>query len=175
MHHFWSQTNDQAFPPILSLIVIFLMLCLVLASPAFGQQTLGGLTGVVTDTQGGILSGAAVTLVGEQTGLKRSQISGSNGFYDFANLPIGTYTLSFSKEGFETQKMQAVQVQSDRTGYIERAVEGGRGEYRGECGSRAADERGGYDEWVCARQDANRIDSAADGEPLPAGDSVAWV
>jgi len=49
-------------------IVICQVLCLVLVCPAFAQQTLGGLTGVVTDTQGGILSGAAVTLVGDQTG-----------------------------------------------------------------------------------------------------------
>jgi hypothetical protein len=99
-------------------IVFFQMLCLLLVCPAFGQQTLGGLTGVVTDSQGGILSGVVVTLVGEQTGLKRTQTSGSNGFYDFANLPIGTYTLSFTKEGFETQKIQALQIQGDRTASV---------------------------------------------------------
>jgi Carboxypeptidase regulatory-like domain/TonB dependent receptor len=99
-------------------IVFFQMFCLLLACTAFGQQTLGGLTGVVTDIQGGILSGVAVTLAGEQTGLKRSQISGSNGFYDFANLPIGTYTLSFTKEGFETQKTQGIQIQGDRTASV---------------------------------------------------------
>jgi hypothetical protein len=96
-------------------IVLFQMLCSLLVCPVFGQQTLGGLTGVVTDAQGGILSGAVATLVGEQTGLKRSQTSGSNGFYEFANLPIGTYTLSFTKDGFETQKMRAIPIQSDRT------------------------------------------------------------
>ncbi len=88
-------------------IVLFLMLCSLLVRPAFGQQTLGGLTGVVTDSQGGILSGAVVTLVGEQTGLKRTQVSGSNGFYECANLPIGTYTLTFTKEGFESQNRAA--------------------------------------------------------------------
>jgi hypothetical protein len=102
------------------LLVILLVSILVLlpACPAFGQQTLGGLTGVVTDSQGGILPGVAVTLVGDQTGLKRSQVSGSNGFYEFANLPIGTYTLSFTKDGFETQKTQAIQIQGDRTGTL---------------------------------------------------------
>ncbi len=100
----------------LPFIAVFgLMFMLLLAGPAFGQQTLGGLTGMVTDTQGGILPGVVVTLVGEQTGLQRSQTSGSNGFYDFANLPIGTYTVSFVKDGFETQKTQAIPVQSDRT------------------------------------------------------------
>jgi hypothetical protein len=102
----------------LSLIIVFCqLLALLLISPAFAQ-TLGGITGTVTDSQGGILPGVAVTVVGEQTGLTRTQVSSGNGFYDFANLPIGTYTLSFTKDGFQTQKMAAVPVQSDRTGTV---------------------------------------------------------
>src|SRR3984885_2162131 len=97
------------------LIVIFMLLCPLFVSPALGQQTLGGLTGVVTDTQGGILQGVSVTLVGAQTGLTRTQVSGSNGFYELANLPIGTYTVSFTRDGFETQKMTGIPIQSDRT------------------------------------------------------------
>ncbi len=99
-------------------IVLSLTLSFFVTRPVSAQQTLGGLTGVVTDAQGGIIEGAVATLVNEQTGLKRGQTSGSNGFYEFANLPIGTYTLSFSKEGFETQRMQAVPIQSDRTGTL---------------------------------------------------------
>jgi Carboxypeptidase regulatory-like domain/TonB dependent receptor len=102
----------------LPLLLSFFQMLILATCPSFGQQTLGGLTGVVTDTQGGILSGVVVTLVGEQTGLQRSQTSGTNGFYEFANLPIGTYTLTFTKEGFESQKMRALQVQSDRTGTV---------------------------------------------------------
>ncbi|WP_433983666.1 carboxypeptidase-like regulatory domain-containing protein [Tunturiibacter empetritectus] len=100
------------------LVLVCQMMCVLLVCPVFGQQTLGGLTGVVTDSQGGILQGTVVTAVGDQTGLTRTQTAGSNGFYDFANLPIGTYTLSFTKEGFQTQKMSAVPVQSDRTGTV---------------------------------------------------------
>src|SRR5271170_6957925 len=100
------------------LILVCQMVGFLLVCPVFGQQTLGGLTGVVTDNQGGILSGTVVTAVGDQTGLKRIQTSGSNGFYDFANLPIGTYTLTFTKEGFQTQKMQSIPVQGDRTGTV---------------------------------------------------------
>jgi Carboxypeptidase regulatory-like domain/TonB dependent receptor len=96
-------------------VVIFMLLCPLLVSDAFAQQTLGGLTGVVTDTQGGILPGVTVTLIGDQTGLTRTQVSGSNGFYDLANLPIGTYTVSFTRDGFETQKMTGIPIQSDRT------------------------------------------------------------
>jgi hypothetical protein len=100
------------------LVLACQMACALLVCPVFGQQTLGGLTGVVTDSQGGILAGTVVTAVGDQTGLTRTQTAGSNGFYDFANLPIGTYTLSFSKDGFQTQQMNAIPVQSDRTGTV---------------------------------------------------------
>jgi hypothetical protein len=97
-----------------------LLLVLVLASAGFAhaQQTLGGLTGVVTDAQGAILSGTAVTALGEQTGLKRSQTAGKNGFYEFPNLPIGAYTLTFTQDGFQTAKFPGVTVQADRTATV---------------------------------------------------------
>ena len=57
------------------LAVVCQMACLLLVCPVFGQQTLGGVTGVVTDAQGGILPGTVVTAVGDQTGLTRTQTS----------------------------------------------------------------------------------------------------
>ncbi len=80
--------------------LVFILFGCLSASSTLAQQTLGGLTGVVTDTQGGILPGVSVTLIGDQTGLTRTQISGSNGFYDLANLPIGTYTVTFTAGWF---------------------------------------------------------------------------
>ena len=105
-----------------SQMCLFFILCQIglflLASRGFGQQTLGALTGVVTDASGGILPGTVVTIVGDQTGLTRTQTAGGNGFYEFANLPIGTYTLSFKRDGFETEKMLAIPIQSDRTATV---------------------------------------------------------
>jgi Carboxypeptidase regulatory-like domain/TonB dependent receptor len=91
------------------------MICLLLVCPAFGQRTLGGLTGVVTDAQGNTLPGTIVTAINDQTGLQRVQTAGGNGFYAFQDLPIGTYTLTFTHEGFQTQKFPGIVVQSDRT------------------------------------------------------------
>jgi hypothetical protein len=94
-----------------------LLFLLLLAGPAIGfaQQTLGGITGVVTDAAGAILPGTTVTAVGEQTGLKREQTAGANGVYDLSNLPVGTYTITFTHDGFQTAKFPGVQVQGDRT------------------------------------------------------------
>ncbi len=88
---------------------------LLAPSALHAQQTLGAITGVVTDPEGSILPGTAVSLVGEQTGLKRSATAGSNGFYEFQNLPIGSYTLTFSRDGFESDRFPGIQVQADRT------------------------------------------------------------
>ena len=59
---------------------------------AQAQQTLGGITGTVTDKTGGVLPETVVTIVGDQTKLTRSQKTNANGSYDFVSLPIGTYT-----------------------------------------------------------------------------------
>jgi hypothetical protein len=101
----------------LSIFSLTLCICLALAfAPgARSQQTLGGITGTVTDTTGGVLADTLVTLVGDQTTLTRTQKTNSTGSYEFVNLPIGTYTLTFSHDGFETQRIPSILVQADRT------------------------------------------------------------
>ncbi len=82
------------------------------------QQTLGGITGTVTDKSGGVLPETTVTIIGDQTSLTRTQKTNSNGAYDFVNLPIGTYTLTFTHEGFESEKIPSITVQADRTATV---------------------------------------------------------
>jgi Carboxypeptidase regulatory-like domain/TonB dependent receptor len=79
------------------------------------QQTLGGITGTLTDTSGGALADATVTLVNDATMLTRTLKTSATGSYDFVNLPIGAYTLTFSHDGFESLKIPAITVQADRT------------------------------------------------------------
>jgi len=85
---------------------------------AHAQQTLGGITGTVTDKTGGVLPETVVTIVGDQTKLTRTQKTNANGSYDFVNLPIGTFTLTFTHDGFQTQRVPSITVQADRTATI---------------------------------------------------------
>src|ERR1022692_461362 len=85
---------------------------------AQAQQTLGGITGSVADKTGGVLPETLVTIVGDQTKLTRTQKTNASGIYDFVNLPIGTYTLTFTHEGFETQKIPSITVQANRTATV---------------------------------------------------------
>jgi len=90
----------------------------LLTPPVQAQQTLGGITGSVADKTGGVLPETVVTIVGDQTKLTRTQRTNANGIYDFVNLPIGTYTLTFTHEGFETQKVPSITVQANRTATV---------------------------------------------------------
>src|ERR1035437_9391610 len=65
-------------------------------SPVVAQQTLGGITGSVTDSSGNVIPNVAVSVVDEQTSLARTAKTSDSGSYSFVNLPIGTYTLTFT-------------------------------------------------------------------------------
>jgi Carboxypeptidase regulatory-like domain/TonB dependent receptor len=100
------------------LVASFLWMPLALSPFAQAQQTLGGITGTVTDKTGGVLPETVVTIVGDQTKLTRTLKTNANGSYDFVNLPIGSYTLTFTHDGFETQKVPSITVQADRTATV---------------------------------------------------------
>src|SRR5271170_792791 len=100
------------------LSVSCLWMSLLFTPCAQAQQTLGGITGTVTDKTGSVLPDTVVTIVGDQTSLTRTQKTNPNGSYDFVNLPIGTFTLTFTHDGFETQKIPSITVQADRTATV---------------------------------------------------------
>jgi hypothetical protein len=77
---------------------------------AVAQLTSGDLSGIVTDASGGTISGATVIATDQATGVKTTQNSTGAGAYHFANLPIGSYTLSASATGFGTAEVKDVSV-----------------------------------------------------------------
>jgi len=92
---------------------LFLVSCVAFPLGIHAQQTLGGVTGQVTDATGAAVSGATVTAVGEQTGLARTATTNAEGVYTLVNLPIEHYTIT--NQGYETQKYPGIPVQADRT------------------------------------------------------------
>jgi hypothetical protein len=92
---------------------------------AYSQQTLGGISGAVTDKSGGVLIDAAVTIISEQTTLSRTQKTNGAGTYEFVNLPIGTYSITFTRDGFQAQTVPAILVQANRTVTVNATLEVG--------------------------------------------------
>ena len=79
------------------------------------QQTLGGITGEVTDASGGVIPNVTVSLTHEGTSLARTTKTNDSGEYTFVNLPIGAYTLTYTADGYQAQKTPHITVQADRT------------------------------------------------------------
>jgi len=103
--------------PIFRLLVILAVVAFCCV-PMFAQQTLGGLTGVVTDTSGALVPNATVTVVDENTSLTRTTKTNGSGVYSLVNLPIGSYKVTYTADGFEVQESEHVTVQANRTGTV---------------------------------------------------------
>ena len=65
----------------------------------------GTVVGEVTDQSGAYIPGAVVTLAEATTGATRTAITGKSGQYTVANVPPGDYTITASKTGFNTDKI----------------------------------------------------------------------
>ena len=106
-------------------LALSLGILLIFAPVAQAQQTLGGITGTVMESTGSVLPGTLVTIVGDETTLTRTQTSSGNGSYDFVNLPIGAYTLTFTHDGFQTQRVPSILVQANRTATVNTTMQVG--------------------------------------------------
>ena len=100
----WTQQLKRLATPrglALALVVLF-------APYILAQETTGGLQGTVKDPSGAVVAGADVvattpTLVGS-----KETRTDSSGYYRFANLPSGSYTILVKAQGFETLKRSGV-------------------------------------------------------------------
>jgi len=72
----------------------------------------------VVDQSGALVPDTVVTVVGDETRLTRSKKSNAEGEYEIPNLPIGTYTLTFTHNGFLTDSVPSILVQANRTATV---------------------------------------------------------
>src|SRR3989440_5152278 len=83
-------------------ILCGLLIALSLSLPASAQTITGSITGTVTDSSGGVIPGATVTLVSERTGEARSVTTNEEGRFNFAAVQPGVYTVRVEQKGFQT-------------------------------------------------------------------------
>ncbi|PYY04366.1 MAG: carboxypeptidase regulatory-like domain-containing protein [Acidobacteria bacterium] len=95
----------------LSLIVVLVALFAMSTLPASAQHSSQGMVSVtVFDPTGASLPGARLELVDVATNDARTATTQENGGYSFVNLPIGTYKLTVSRDGYATQVFETVVV-----------------------------------------------------------------
>ena len=108
-------------------------LCAVLAlvvctsgSLAYAQGgSTATLSGTVTDPSGGVLPGVTITAKHLGTGVATTSVSNSEGAFTMPSLPIGSYDLSVSLEGFKTAVIKALALTSAQPTDVKVALEVG--------------------------------------------------
>ncbi len=85
-------------------VALVLILSLAPNARAQAQAGSGQVIGTAYDTTGAVVPQAKVTLDSKATGLHRETIANDEGLYLFSLVPIGIYTVTFTKPGFKTYK-----------------------------------------------------------------------
>jgi len=86
-----------------------LAIAVCLAAPLAGAQSTGGrIRGTVMDTSGGAIASAKVTLINEATNASREVQPGSNGEYIFLEVPVGTYEIDATSQGFKKSTRKGI-------------------------------------------------------------------
>jgi hypothetical protein len=83
-------------------------LLLLLAANTQAQGIYATLTGVVTDPSGSVMPQARVVLKDALSGSERETATNNEGYYTFASVPVGTYTLTVVVKGFQTYKADGI-------------------------------------------------------------------
>ena len=93
--------------------------------PTNAQQTLGSINGTVTDSSGGVVQGARVKVHNVDTGLEQTATTKNDGSFSIVDLPIGTYTVTLTKDGFKTEVHSTILVQGNRTTTVNGSLQPG--------------------------------------------------
>jgi len=82
-------------------LTLLLLVSFASVIPLLAQSDRATLTGTVSDTSGAVVPGATVTATNIQTKVGNTAITNDSGFYKILNLPVGEYSISYQKTGFE--------------------------------------------------------------------------
>ncbi len=93
------------------LLVLAVFFC---SLQGLSQQTLGSLNGTVVDPSGAAVVGATVTATNAAINVSATTTTSGTGYFQIFNLPIGTYVVKVSREGFELNELDKIPVQEAR-------------------------------------------------------------
>ncbi|MGH9628377.1 MAG: carboxypeptidase regulatory-like domain-containing protein, partial [Bryobacteraceae bacterium] len=91
-----------------------LVLCILSYSLVYAQLTRGFISGTVQDATGAILEGTTVKITNKATNLENQTITNASGVYRFVAVEPGNYSVEFSRTGFETKRVENVQVSTSQ-------------------------------------------------------------
>jgi hypothetical protein len=112
----------------LSLSFIRIIVSIVLFLSAAGvvsAQFKAGIQGTVTDSTGGLVPDAKITLTNTETGKSQETTTNAEGFYRISSLAPGKYTLTTEKPGFKKSFLESVTIGAENVQGIDILLETG--------------------------------------------------
>src|SRR5581483_2849391 len=83
--------------------------CLAFATNGWAQlSTSATINGTVTDASGAVIPQASVVVINEATGVRTTTQTNNDGSFVLPGLVVGTYTVTVSKQGFQTHTEKGV-------------------------------------------------------------------
>ena len=99
-----------------SVLLVCLVVLLSSSTPAaLAQDVKGSVRGTVTDEQGAAVAGAEVTVSDPSTGFSRTTNTGSDGVYNFPDLPLGTFKIRVTHAGFKASEKVGIAVHASNS------------------------------------------------------------
>ena len=95
-------------------LLIALVFCLLMSPTGMAQST-ATLQGTVTDSKRAVVPNATVTARNKGTSFERTTQTDTDGNYQIAALPVGSYSVEVKAQGFKTQLADQVAVEVART------------------------------------------------------------
>jgi hypothetical protein len=104
--HNFSRRKPFCLPHFLArcaclLLLLVLLPCLAIVARA---DTVGSISGTVTDQTGGVIPDTTVTALNLDTTVAQTTKTNANGFFNFTALPVGRYEIEILREGFNPYK-----------------------------------------------------------------------
>ena len=91
--------------------LVSLLTALAFSLPMSAQESFGQVLGSVTDQTGAAIPDAKLVLSGPRVPNGLTTQSAADGSYLFAAVPIGSYSLTVTRDGFTTQRSEGIQIQ----------------------------------------------------------------
>jgi len=101
-------------------VLLAVLLALVAGTvPATGQEVTAAIVGTVTDPSGAPIAGASVTATDRERGTVWRVTTNETGAYSLPRLPVGSYTLKVTAQGFQTAERPAFTLVLNQTARVD--------------------------------------------------------
>src|SRR4051794_11271238 len=105
---------------------LFILLSSLCCLPALNAQTTATeILGLVKDSSGAVLSGAAITITRVATGQSLTKSTDQTGEFAFPLLEIGQYTVRAEMQGFRSQTVTGLKLETQQKARVDFTMEVG--------------------------------------------------